>query len=109
MDGSVRRTIVIAGSARLPAKVALPGGGSHVCVEVEIDRDDEEIVDVACVCMSRLGEKVLQSVLIGRKVGDGLGEMVKELKTKYLGGTQKAVIAAIEDVYHRYRENGRKA
>jgi len=101
-------TLIFAGFARLPANAGGPTGGGVVTLEVEVDPYDMRIVDAACDCLPALGRKFLVSLLVGRTLGDSLTGAITEIRSRYSGITQRAMIAAVEDMLRRYTEHGAK-
>lgn len=97
-------TLIFAGFARLPANAGVPQGGGVLALELEVDPYDMRIVDVACDCIPALGQKFLMGLLAGRKLEDGLKDVVMEIRARYFSITQRAMIAALEDVLRRYEE-----
>ncbi len=97
-------TLIFAGFARLPANAGVPQGGGVLALELEVDPYDMRIVDAACDCIPALGQKFLIGLLAGRKLEDGLVDVVVEIRARYFSITQRAMIAALEDVLKRYEE-----
>ncbi len=97
-------TLIFAGFARLPANAGVPQGGGVLALELEVDPYDMRIVDAACDCIPALGQKFLIGLLAGRKLEDGLKDVVEEIRARYFSITQRAMIAALEDVLKRYEE-----
>lgn len=98
------KTVVIAGSARLPAGVPAKHIFGCVTIEIEINLTDETIVDLSCTLVPSLGEKILRNVLIGNKVDEAVGDAVMQLETRFFNITRKAMIAALEDAHRRYKK-----
>ncbi len=80
--------------------------GRVVALEVEVDPYDMRIVDAACDCLPALGRKLLVSLLVGRKLEDGLTGVIADVRSRYSSITQRAMIAALEDVLRRCAEHG---
>ncbi len=100
-------TLIFAGFARLPANAGVPHGGGVLALELEVDPYDMRIVDAACDCIPSLGQKFLIGLLAGRKFEDGLEDIIAEIRARYFSITQRAMIAALEDVLKRYEEYGK--
>lgn len=77
-----------------------------MALEVEVDPYDMRIVDAACDCLPALGRKLLVSLLVGRKLEDGLTGVIADVRSRYSSITQRAMIAALEDVLRRCAEHG---
>ena len=87
-------TFILAGFAKLPAKV--PG---DLTLELEVDPYDMRIVDAACSCLPALGQKLL----VGTRLDD-LEGAIGQIRARYVGATQRAMIASLEDALRRYEE-----
>ena len=99
------KTIVIAGSARLPENITAKHVFGYVTIELEIDPVDSTIVDISCTLMPFLGEKILYKALLGNKVDDGIKEAITQLDKRFYSVTKRAVIAAFEDAYRWYKKS----
>jgi hypothetical protein len=97
-------TLIFAGFARLPANAATPHGGGVLAIELEVDPYDMRVVDAACNCLPSLGQKFLVELLVGSRLEDGLAGIVEEIRSRYVSIAQRAMIAALEDVFKRYDE-----
>ena len=97
-------TIIIVGSARLPENTTAKHVFGYVTVELEIDPLDARIVDVSCVSLPFLVEKILHTALLGKKIDQGIRDSIEQLDRRFFGITRKAVIAALEDAYRRYKK-----
>ena len=62
------------------------------------------IVDAACSCIPALGSKFLVELLVGRKFDEGFEDVMLAIRARYRSITQRAMIAALEDVLRRYKE-----
>lgn len=101
-------TLIFAGFSRLPANSCTPHGGGVLALEVEVDPYDLRIVDADCNCLPALGQKFLVGLLVGRKMDDGLADIATEIRSQYFSITQRAMIAALEDLLKRYEEYKQK-
>ncbi len=99
------KTIVIAGSARLPEDVTAKHVFGCVTIELEVDLADKTIVDISCTLVPTLGEKILRNALLGNKIDEGIEEAIIQLDSRFFNVTRKAVIAALEDVFRWYKKS----
>jgi len=95
-------TIIIAGSAKLPDGTTAKHAFGSITIELEVDPVDTKIVDVSCTLLPFLGEKLIHTVLLGSKVDEGIRDAIEQLKKRFFSPTQRAVIAALEDVYNKW-------
>ncbi len=101
-------TLIFAGFARLPAGAGVIHGKGVLALELEVDPYDMRIVDAACDCIPELGQNFLTGLLVGSMLKDGLADAVTAIRSRYFGITQRAMIAAVEDVLRRYEDFNRK-
>jgi len=98
------KTVIFAGCARLPANAATAEMVGILVVELEVDSRDMRIVGVVCNSLPPLGQKFLINLLVGRELEEGLQEAIREIPKRYISITQRAIIAALEEVQERYEE-----
>lgn len=97
-------TIIFCGFAKLPANASLPQTSGSLALELEVDPYDMRIVDAACTSIPALGQKFLTNLVVGRYMEEGLSAIESEIRTRYFSVTQRALIAAVEDLLRQYRE-----
>ena len=62
------------------------------------------VVDAACTCLPSLGQKFLTGLLVGTLLGEDMQQVAAEIRGRYFGITQRAMIAALEDIQRRLTE-----
>lgn len=97
-DSTHPETIIVAGFARLPANATSAAGPGALTIEFEVDPYTMRFVDASCNCLSPLGQKLLEQIMIGAPVKDGIESAIGQIRRRYFGSTQRAFIAALEDV-----------
>ena len=97
-------TFIFSGYAKTPANAITPFGSGILALEIEVDPYDLKIVDAACECLPSLGRKFVITSLVGKTVEDGLKAAVREVRDRYYGITQRAIISAIEDLFRHFLE-----
>ncbi len=100
-------TLIFTGYARLPTSASAADSAGSLAIEIEVDPFDRRIVDVGCTSIPRLGEKFLVGLLAGRIFPDALDDAIASVRTRYFSGTQRAIVAAFNDLRHRYEDFGR--
>ena len=101
-------TIVIVGSARLPENITAKHVFGYVTIELEIDPVDLTIVDVSCTLLPFLVEKILQNALLGNRFDEAIEDAVAQLDRRFYSVTKRAIIAALEDAFRRYKRTCEK-
>ncbi|MHC4395145.1 MAG: DUF3870 domain-containing protein [Planctomycetota bacterium] len=96
-------TIVISGSAKLPENSVAKHVLGLLTIELEIDLPDTKVVDVSCILVPSLGERMLRTVLVGNTFDAGIRDAVEQLDKRFFNVTKRAVIAALEDASKCYR------
>jgi len=98
------KTLVFCGNSRLPENVTAKHVFGYLSIELEVDPVDLKIVDVSCVLLPTLGEKMLVNALTGYGIEEGVKNAVDEVENRFFSTTKRAIIAAIEDAYKRYTD-----
>lgn len=102
-------TLLFCGYARLPANAGVPNEGGSLAIELEIDPYDMRIVDTGFSAIPSLGQKFLTNILVGCYIEEGLDKVMAEIRHRYFSVTQRALIAALEDLQRQYRDSLDKA
>jgi len=95
-------TLLFVGYARLPANIVSVSGSDVLSLELEIDPSTDLIVNATCVGIPSLGANFVLDVLIGYDLKQTLGGPENEIRRRFFGSAQKAVIAALEKAYEGY-------
>jgi hypothetical protein len=93
--------MIFAGHARLPQSVAPLHGGHIIYLELAVD-EDGRITRVGVVGAPPLAADLLQSLLVGRSIADGLDNVTEEITRTYVGVTQRALAAAVANAHETY-------
>ena len=96
--------LIFAGSAKLPAKARSFDGSRVFTVEVGVRPEDMRVVEAATNCAPSLGAKLLTDSLVGKPLGPALREAQEQLRARYFNVTQRAMVAALEDLARRHQE-----
>ena len=65
--------------------------------------DSGEIVDVEVSVVLDLTKRFLQGLFVGRSLADVDEELLEEIRTRYLGSSQKALQVVYKDAVKKYR------
>lgn len=96
-------TLLFAGYARLPGNIVSGTGGDILSLELEVDPRTDLVVNVSCSELPALGTNLILGVLIGYDLKQALSDAEDELRRRFFGPAQKAVIAALEKAYEGYQ------
>lgn len=67
-----------------------------------VDKENDTIVDAACNTASNMTEAFIRSMFIGRSIAGGVEEMAQDIRRRFFGLAQKALIVALKDAHNRY-------
>ena len=95
-------TLLFVGHARLPGNIVSGSGSDVLSLELEVDSDTDLVVNASCSCIPSLGAKFILDVLIGCDLNETLSGKEDEIRERFFGPAQKAVIAALEKAYEGY-------
>lgn len=99
------KTIYIAGHANLPQGMAAKGIYGTLAVVTEVDRKYGVIVRASCSLVISQSQEFIGSILVGHSLKDGVEDLIREIKERYHGAAQNALIAALKDLYRTYQAN----
>lgn len=95
-------TLLFVGYTRLPGNIVSEPGSAILSLELEVDSSTDLIVNASCSCIPSLGTKLIIDVLIGYDLKQTLSGPKDEIRRRFFGSAQKAVIAALEKAYEGY-------
>jgi len=95
-------TLLFVGYARLPGSIASENGSHVLSLELEVDSSIDFIVNASCSDLPALGANLILGVLIGYDLKQTLSGPQNEIRRRFFGPVQKAVIAALEKAYEGY-------
>jgi len=106
---AIETTAIFVGHARLPQSLAPRDSSSLVSVELEAEIASGTILGTSVKGVLPLGTRLLDEVLVGRRIGDGPHQAVEEIRQRYVCPSQKALCTAVAnayEAYYRYRQQG---
>lgn len=107
LHGQNDRHVILAGTARLPSQVAPLNGSVVVHLELEVNESDGTIARVGVTGVPPLAAELLYSLLVGRSMQAGVDPVIQEIREHYRGPTQRALAAAVHNVFAAYEERQR--
>ena len=103
VSGTGLGTKIFSGSARLPEEAVGNYACNRLTIEIEINPVDSTIIDISCTGILSLEEKILRGALLGKSVEQAIENAVLQVNERFLTGTKKTLIAALQDVYRRFQ------
>ena len=71
-------------------------------VGIILDRNNGRIIDVTCNMVRDVTSEFIKSILVNYNLEHDIDLIVEEIKDRFLGIAQKAVIAAVKDARNKY-------
>ena len=71
-------------------------------ISLIIDKDTDRIVNIACNTASDMTGDFIRSLLINHNIVEDLEAMEEEIRSRFFGLVQKALIVSLKDAYNRY-------
>ncbi|MGC4378465.1 DUF3870 domain-containing protein [Fictibacillus sp. Mic-4] len=98
----MKRTVMLAGHAKLPQGMAASDVYHTLTVTLEADLKYWVIIDASCTLATGHAQDFLGQLLKGHSLLDGVEPIVEAIGSHYYGKAQSALIAAIKDAYKQY-------
>lgn len=97
-----KNTIYILGTSKIGRSDPISAVYEIFFVGVILNREDGEIVDATCNMVRDVTTDFIRSILIGYNLVDDIAEIEAEIKDRFYGMAQKAVIASVKDARNKY-------
>ncbi|HET7578877.1 MAG TPA: DUF3870 domain-containing protein [Bacillales bacterium] len=95
-------TVFIVGDAKSPENNPITKQYQAFFITFVIDRKTGEIVDAECAATVALTKRFVSELLIGKSILDN--EAVSaEVKSRYFGSSQRAILVAFKDAQKKYK------
>ncbi len=93
-----RKTIFIAGHARLPQGMAAKSVFETLTITAEIDKKYGVVLEASCTLATEHGREFIGRLLKGISLNDGVDEAIEAIQTYYRGKATNALVAALKDL-----------
>lgn len=100
-----RRNILVTGYAKAPAGTSMYEIYKHAGIVLEIDPETDTIVDAQFTVITGLASRFLQELLVGHRVDQGLDELIRDIRARYVTPSQEALIKALRVAVQRYQDH----
>lgn len=97
-------TIYIVGESRTTKENAITKNYNTFFVGYVIDIKSNKVIDLSCSSILRTTEQFLISIFVGKSFKSYSIELENEIKKRYHGSSQKAIITAYKDAVKKYLE-----
>lgn len=97
-------TIYIIGESRTNMDNAITIIYNSFYIAFEVNVSTDEIVDLGCTHTMSITERFIKSIFIGKRLDKYDRNIEDEVKIRYHGTSQKAVIVSYKDALKKYAE-----
>ncbi|MDF2887867.1 MAG: hypothetical protein K0R23_2252 [Lacrimispora sp.] len=98
-----KETVYIIGESRTNRDNAITVIYNSFYVAFEIDIETDEIKDVGCTHTIDITESFIKKLFVGKNILD-FDNLEQEIKRRYHGTSQKAVIVSYKDAIKKYQD-----
>jgi hypothetical protein len=96
-------TVYIIGESKTNKENAITSIYNSFYIAFEVDTQSDRILDASCSHTINLTEKFVKSVFMDKDI-NASEEIEQEVKRRYHGSSQKAIIVAYKDALKKYEE-----
>ncbi|KUO76599.1 MAG: hypothetical protein APF77_16895 [Clostridia bacterium BRH_c25] len=97
-----KNTIYITGIAKISSNDPISDMYDTFFIGIILDRNDGRIIDVTCNMVKDVTSDFIKSIMIGYNLMNDEENIIDEIRDRFHGIAQKAVIAALKDARNRY-------
>ncbi|KEK23099.1 DUF3870 domain-containing protein [Bacillus gaemokensis] len=95
-------TIYIVGDAKAPQNNPITEKFKSYFVAFVIEKDTGKIVDSDCSATISLTSQFVKYLFLHKNINDS--QLVEEIKSRYFGSSQKALLVALKDAQKKYNQ-----
>lgn len=100
----MHNTVYIIGESRTNTDNAITLLYHSFYVAFEVDVQTGEIMDVGCTHTIDITERFIKSIFAGKNLSQYSSDIEEEIKRRYHGTSQKAIIVSYKDACRKYLE-----
>jgi len=97
-------TVYIVGNSKTNSENAITDIYKSFYIGFVVDTENDKIIDLSCSSTIRTTEEFIQSLFIGEKMDIYNIILEKNIKKRYHGSSQRAIIVAYKDALKKYNE-----
>jgi hypothetical protein len=97
-------TIYVVGNAKTNMDNAITSNFNSFFIGFVVETDTDTIVDVSCSATIRTTNDFVMSLFIGRSLAKYNSSFEEEIKKRYHGNSQRAILVAYRDAVKQYIE-----
>lgn len=99
-----KNTIYVVGNAKTNTDNAITNKFSSFFIGFVVDEDTGEIIDLSCSSTIRTTDDFIKALLMGKSLKVFECDLEEEVKKRYHGSSQRAIIVAYKDGVKKYNE-----
>lgn len=99
-----KETVYIIGNSKTSTDNAITSNFNSFFIGFVVNSKTGVIIDVSCAATIRTTEEFVYSLFIGRSLAIYEDVLEAEIKSRYHGSSQKAIIVAYKDAVKKYSE-----
>lgn len=99
-----KSTVYIVGHGKTSSENAITSNFKIFFIGLVIDTKDDMVVDMECSATISITSRFISSIFIGKSFADYDPQIEEEIKKRYYGTSQKAIITAYKDAVKKYKE-----
>lgn len=101
-------TIYVIGNSRTNSNNPITHTFMIFFIGFVVDEKSGTIIDVGCSATLKTTEEFIRSLFIDKNISEYSFELEEEIKRRYHGSSQKAIIVAYKDAVKKYKEQREK-
>lgn len=97
-------TVYVVGNSKTNTDNAITNRFNSFFIGFVVDKDNDTIIDLSCSSTIRTTDEFIKSLFIGKKLIEFDSKLEEEIKRRYHGSSQRAIIVAYKDAVKKYNE-----
>lgn len=95
-------TILLSGSAKLPANIIRTSTEQVIGVAVVVDLKTSLVIDAECSLVLEITRNFLKDIIIGINLEKDFDSLISRIEKRYQGSASKAIMTALKVIYNKY-------
>jgi len=95
-------TVIFSGYAQLPSGTVSSEIYKVMALVVVVDLEKGTILESECTLSTRLAERFVRELLVGKSLRSDLAEMIGLINARYQGTARKSIICALRIIADKY-------
>ena len=96
--------VYLSGNARVSETNAIITKYKKFFISVVIDSQTNIILDAQATTVLKITNDFIAQLLVGHNIIDELDKIILNISSSYFGLSQKAIMAAVKDIYNQYSQ-----